>query len=269
MRKLLASDLDGTLLGASKVLSEPVKRAVKRWQDAGNLFVIATGRMISSLEYYADQLNASQYIISCSGAVTYEDKKPIREHRVPMEKVETLWKVMQETGGYAQVYAGRKLVAIRRGGVAERYENYVKTLPEPYSIPISYAKELGEDFPRDVHKLSFTFESEEDAKQVLEKMGNLQDVNCFKSLSYLYDIISLQSNKGIAVKSLAERLGIREEDTYVIGDNENDVSMFEHFKNSGIMRSAPSHLHGKAGMVLPSAEEDGVAEFIDRILSAQ
>lgn len=267
MKKLLASDLDGTLLGADKILSERVKDAVKKWQDAGNLFVIATGRMISSLEYYADLLNCAKYIISCSGAVIYEDKKVIEEYRVPREKVEKLWKISEDLGIYAQVYAGRELVASRRGGIAERYETFLKFLPEPYTIPITYMPDFGEHFPENVHKLSFTFDSEEEAEEILKRMGKMDGVNYFKSLSYLYDIISEQSSKGLAVKSLCKRLGIREEDTYVAGDNENDLSMFEHFANSAIMGTAPEYLHDKAKIVLPSAEEGGVADFIERILS--
>lgn len=267
MRKLLASDLDGTLLGSDKILSEKVKKAVKKWQEEGNIFVISTGRMLSSLEYYADLLNSSKYIISCSGAVIYENKKVMEEHKVPIKQVKKLWEIMKETGGYCQVYAGRNLIANSKGGIAERYEKYAKTLPAGYSIPIFYSPEFKEDFPEDIHKLSFTFKTDEEASYVLEKMGHMKDVNYFKSLSFLYDIISVKSSKGLAVKSLAEKLGIREEDTYVVGDNENDVSMFEHFENSAVMKTAPEHILKKAGIILPSAEEDGVSDFIENILT--
>ncbi len=266
MRKLIASDLDGTLLGKEKILSEPVKRAVKKWQDAGNLFVISTGRMIASLEYYADTLNATDYIICCSGGVVYNRKRPILEHMVPIKYVKKLWDIMEETGGYTQVYAGRNLIANRRGGVAERYEKAAKNLPVGYDIPIFYSPKCGDDFPRNIHKLSFTFEDDKEAADILEKMGDISELNSFKSLSFLYDIISVKSSKGLAVKELITKLGLRPEDTYVVGDNENDLSMFENFDNSAVMSNAPTQLHDKASIVLPSVEEDGLVHYIEKIL---
>lgn len=265
MKKILVSDLDGTIIGKSKQLSQGIKNGISKWRAEGNEFVIATGRLISSLEYYADQLDAAKYMICCSGAVIYEDKKVIYEECLDQSYVRRLWDIMKETGGYVQVYSGANLVANRRGGLAERYEAYEKTLPKGYKIPIKYSTDIGDDFPKKVHKLSFTFKSDEEANEIISAMGDLSNVSKFKSLGGLYNIITGSTNKGIAIKHLIKNLGIKDEDTYVIGDNENDISMFENFKNSAVIATAPKHILNTASMIVPSADEDGLLKFIESI----
>lgn len=265
MKKLFCSDLDGTLIGKTHLITDEAKRAIKKWKDDGNIFVIATGRLISSMLYYADEIDSRDYSICCSGGVIYKGEDIIHEETVPWEYVEKLWKHMQESGGYCQYYSDGTLVANKREEVAARYELLLKHLPEGYDIPIIYAHELHDDLPKNVHKMSFTFNTEKELGDTLKALGEMEHVKGFKSLDYLYDMVSEKTDKGLAIKKLREHLGI--EDVYVAGDNENDIGMFEHFENSYCVETAPNHVKDQASHVIETPDDEGITKVIERLLN--
>ncbi|WP_459130003.1 Cof-type HAD-IIB family hydrolase [Guggenheimella bovis] len=267
MTKLFVSDLDGTLLGSSKRITDRTKKAIKEWKARGNEFVIATGRLLSSVEYYADDIECSEDLICCSGAAIYKNKELVHEASVPGEVVERLWKYMDKTNGYCQVYTNRSLIANKRESVALQYENYRRNLPKGYDIPIRYQREFTEELTKNIHKLSFTFETLEEAKVVLENLGNLDHVNVFRSLEHLYDIISLDADKGKATMWLKDQLGIDE--VYVAGDNENDTAMLLAFENSLVIEGAPENVLRSAKTVIKKPEEDGLAIYLEKLMAME
>lgn len=264
MNKLFCSDLDGTLIGKTHLVTDELKRAIEAWKADGNHFVIATGRLVSSMLYYADEIKSRSYSICCSGGTIYRGEEKIFEEKVPHEYVKKLWDYMAETGGYCQFYSGGTLVANKRAEVASRYELLKENLPEGYDIPILYASKLHRDLPQDVHKLSFTFKDELEAGEVLKALGPLEGVKGFKSLAYLYDIVSEKTDKGVAIKELMKYLDVDE--VYVAGDNENDIGMFEHFENSFCVNTAPQHVQDQAKWIIESPDEEGLSKAIWKLL---
>lgn len=109
----------------------------------------------------------------------------------------------------------------------------------------------------------------------IEKVENIEIKNRHKSLldvkfkddkTVFCDIANIDSNKGIAVKKMLEILNIKKEETIAIGDDNNDLSMFEQVGYKVAMGNAIDIVKEKADEITLSNDEDGVAVFLEKLL---
>lgn len=264
--KLLVSDLDGTLLGPDKRVYPEIVDAIKRWQQAGHVFAIATGRLYTSGVYYAERFLANDYFIGCSGATIYHKGELIEDTPIALDLVKRLWQVMNRRGGYAQVYSDKWIVANSYGRVVKFYEEFARRAGAEYIVPTVIQPDP-ELVRGPVHKLSFTFEKDEEIDQILPQLGNLSNYNVFRSLPYLYDIISLQADKGLAARRLQAMIGADE--LFAVGDNENDIAMLEMADYSAVIETAPEHVLASADRIVSAPEQGGMVDFIDYLLTRE
>ncbi|PID82452.1 MAG: hypothetical protein CSB16_01115 [Clostridiales bacterium] len=267
MNKLLISDLDGTLIEGGKFFTKEVIEAVERWKAAGNYFFIATGRLISSARYYADEIGCSDYVVSCSGACVYNEDKLVLSEEIDLEIPRKLWKICGDLGLYTQIYSGRKIYANRHSEFTKYYEESCRKLPEKYKIPIEILPEIPDDFDEPVHKSSFIFKSQEEKREVISSISDFENVNKFESLSALLDIISCKSNKGKAGLWIKERLGA--EELFCIGDNENDIDMIKYADIGAAMGNAAYKVKKHADFIAPDISDNGLINFIDYLLERE
>ncbi len=260
--KLLVADLDGTLLNKEKKITPGVKRAIERWREAGHAFVISTGRLYPSAAYYRDELAMQPELVCCSGAVIYRGDDVLAEHAMEPLLAERLWHVCERRGVYAQYYSYNHLIANQDGDFMKGYRHSNSVRPLSRQVQLEVREHFRVEEP--IHKLSFVTWDPEEAKQILADMNPLQDVHVFRSLEHLYDIISDESSKGISAKFLKKKLGAAK--LYGIGDNENDVDLLQLADHSACMASAPEGVQPAADVIVPDAQEDGVAVYIDAIL---
>ena len=261
--KLLVSDLDGTLLGKDKEVNPAIVAAIHRWQEAGNAFAIATGRLYSSTLYYADRFHALEYVIGCSGATIHHFGDLIQDTPISFDLVHKLWDYMQETGGYCQVYSDKQVISNRMDKVAQYYADYHDRFGPEYAVPVRVEPDATK-LHQPVHKLSFVFDRDEEAAEVLAHLGDLRGYNLFRSLPYLFDIISDQADKGLAARKLQQILGADE--LFTVGDNENDIAMLQMADDSAVIESALPHVIAAGKRVIPIPEHDGLVEYIDSLL---
>lgn len=262
--KILLCDLDGTLLTSKKTITPRVQKAVDLWQSKGNLFVIATGRLISSAQLFADNSGTGDFVVACSGATIYKENQLIYEKTVPLHLVERLWQILKPQEEYCQVYCDRSLVYNRDRGIFGSYVAH-KDYDAKYRLPLIHMEDFDKEIlPGPVHKLSFICHDPKRAKEIIGQMGDLSEVNVFRSLPHLYDIIYKEADKGVAGLWLKDKL--RAKEFYAIGDNENDVAMLEQAKISAVMKDAPRSVAKKADLTVSTSDKDGVAEFITYLL---
>lgn len=264
--KLLVSDLDGTLLGKEKLVQPEIVAAIQKWQAAGNAFAIATGRLYSSTLYYADRFHALDYVIGCSGATIHHYGELIEDEPISYDLVHKLWDYMNETEGYCQVYSDKRVIANRMDRVAQYYAKYHDIYGPEYAVPVTIEPDARK-LTLPVHKLSFVFDSEEEAQRVLRALGDFKGYNLFRSLPYLFDIISEKADKGLSARRLQEILGASK--LYTIGDNENDVAMLKLADYSAVIETAPEHVKEAADLVVAIPEQGGLVNFIEELLQRQ
>jgi len=221
MYKLLATDVDGTLLDNNSKLTELNKQALLDCIACGINVIIATGKSIDSTMFIVKELKLKLPQITFGGAVLItHERKIINFFKIPPELYLNVIGKIKERGhepvmgtvdgkiycqGYTKQMGYLKSVGEEIIKVDDLRSDYFKNNVVFISIPIN------ERDPMD----SFIRETYKDKLQVV------------RSGEYFFDILSLEASKGNALTGLIRELGIKKEEVVCFGDSPNDVSLFK------------------------------------------
>ncbi len=265
MIKLIATDMDDTLLDKELKISERNQKAIAAAMAKGVKVMIATGRMFASIKPYADDLNLDIPVVTYNGALVKGSKSGEVYHEKPL-KLETALKVLEYTrkkGYYAQAYLGDNFIIHTENDFSRMYENFsgIKALAigdELYNLKEAPYKLLlmikDDNFDAGWKDVAETFEGEIDVSS---------------SKDFFLEIMEPGVNKWEAVKAVGESFGIKPEEIMCIGDSNNDLEMI---KNAGIgvaVGNAKEEIQKAAKMVTASHDADGVALAIEYALTEQ
>ena len=256
--KLIAIDLDGTLLNDDKKISVETKNYLMSLKKMGYIIVIATGRNLKSAYYVTDGAPFAHCIISSSGASVFDNlnKKLLKEEALPLEKVCDVSKLYNDDIKYIEFndiefhnIFGKD---IKKSDVVNEVINMDEFLKDK----------------NDILQLAIAFDNDEMAIKTNNYIKeNIEGLNPYtarcKYSEHLYiEVLKEGVSKYSAVSYLARLCGISNDDIIAIGDSENDLTMV---KNSGIgvaMENAVSELKQVAKYITKSNNENGVMEFL-------
>ncbi len=260
--KLIACDVDGTLLGKKLVLSGRLKSVVKEAGERGVAFCIATGRMFSSALPFAQELGLSTPLIAYNGALvknaaTHElyDANPL-----DIEVAGEILALCEKKGWYIQKYLNDRLYVaeVTEAGRAYAVRTNVEINPE------------GGAFYRLAtapHKLMMIAEPEESLlikKELAEVFGERLAIT--SSNPRFIELVQPGVNKGTALAHLAAKLSLRPAEIMAIGDAHNDLEMVK-FAGIGVaVANAAPELKEAARFVSAACEEDGAALAIEKFV---
>jgi Cof subfamily protein (haloacid dehalogenase superfamily) len=262
--KLLAIDLDGTLLAPDKSLSAANLEAVHRARDAGVLVVLVSARPPFGIVPFSHRLGLDGAVIAYNGAfgIDVGREQVFLDRPLARRDGQGLVEVARRYDLYAGYYAAMEwfvervcremeweAVSLKRRPKVVR-DLTDNSLPRPHKLIVI---ELGEP-----QKLA---ECYSDIRAVLPH------VNAHFSGEHALEISDQHASKGIALALLAESMGLDREQVAAIGDGENDLSMLQ-FAGVGVaVANAPVAVRDAADFVVASNEDSGVAEAIHRLLS--
>ena len=243
--KLIAIDMDGTLLLPDHTISPAVKNAIAAARARGVNVVLTTGRPYAGVHNYLKELHMEQpgdYCITYNGAL--------------VQKAADGSTVAQTALSYDDYRFLEKLSDISYYTV---HESFVATIPlvfceaEKMDPNTQFLKVMMIDEPAILDQAIARIPQE-----VKEKYTVL------KSAPYFLEILDKRVNKGTGVKSLADVLGIKPEEIMAIGDQENDIAMIEYAGVGVAMDNAIPSVKEVANFVTKSNLEDGVAFAIEK-----
>lgn len=272
MRKMLASDLDGTLLFKGKV-SDENKEALKRFKTNGGIFSLSTGRAYNEIETVIKDMDIRpDYFILNNGALILDDKAEI------IHKSDLDYKVTKEILDYIKKYTD--MVSIQTGFKSYAIVSKLTKLKIKIRMMIKnlvyglnhkdkrvYVKNIDEI--EDVKNQTFTLMAANFNKYPVEEIqkvaayinNNYGDyVECYRNTIFL-DIVPKGCSKGHGVKCVSEIVDLHMDDVYTIGDSWNDDSMFQVTKNSFTFTYAEEGLQKKTTHVVET-----VAQCIDKYI---
>ena len=258
--KLVAIDMDDTLLDDSLAVSPRTCEAIGRAQEQGVMVAIATGRMFSSALPYARQLNMQVPIITYNGGMIRHPQTDeiLYHHTLEYEVAERLLRLFRERGWYLQSYVNDQLYVEERGEKAKIYE----ALAGVEAIP------LGADFyaMKDCPTKMLSMAEPEELQIIQKTVNELLPGKVFTATSkttYL-ELTHPQVNKGHALSLLGQHLGIRQEEIMAIGDSNNDYPMLEYAGFGVAMGNASERVKSVAQAVTLANDAEGVAEAIEK-----
>ncbi|GIM28716.1 hydrolase [Clostridium polyendosporum] len=267
MYKLIAVDMDGTLLKEDKTISEETKKAIHRAKTKGVKVVLASGRPIAGITKYLKELdlvNENDYVLSFNGSLVQNSKTEeiISRNVLKGSDLKYLYDVSKEVGVNIHGFSNDGCITpvISKYSLHEGEINGIPVLEVDYS-------NVKED--EDIIKIMMVDEPEvlEEAiknlpKEVYEKY------TVVRSAPFFLEFLNKEANKGEGVRALAEHLGIKQEQVICIGDAGNDLHMIQ-FAGLGVaMGNAFAEVKEAADYITKTNEDDGVAHVIKKFVLA-
>ncbi len=275
--KLIAIDLDGTLLNGEGRVSAAVRQAVRRAVDMGVHVVVASGRHHSGCVDVATELGGADYVISQHGALVkrLEGHETVCNTLIAGEDAIEIARTLREEGfepfigvdGYSRgveylFYGGEPRQESTKELFAE--EHFLETLAPGEAMPYDGATQVG--------ALASRERCREGEEMLRRRFGERFVYMVLKSPRYrstFLDVISPGAGKGKALLALAERLNIRPGETAAVGDDINDLDMLDAAGVGVAMGNASARVKAAADIVVASNEADGAAEAIEMLLAGR
>jgi len=262
--RLLALDLDGTLIDHTLRVTPRVQRALGAAMDAGVHVTLATGRSFAQTRHYAQQLGIVTPLICYQGALVQDPASEAVLFRcgVPVP-------LAREFVDLVRAQRWSLGVVTEEGLHAEHVTDGVRffagygPIPEPV-IEVPHLEAVLVDEP--IKLIVVT--AEEQAAAVNDELvahfhGRLSIV---RSFTCFVEGTNLAASKGQALAFLAQRLGVAQAETMAIGDRDNDADMVAWAGYGVAMGNASDAVKAGAAYVAPPLDQDGAAEAIERFV---
>jgi hypothetical protein len=282
--KLIASDLDGTLLDENGLVSEENVAAIKKAIDHGITFIVATGRSFDAANIPLHQAGLKAPVLSLNGANTYTaDEELLRD--VPMDKrqVKLVYDECRKSELYFEVFTNKGTFSTSRehflGVMLDILKSANPNLPEEelrktaelrfQYEDVTFIESYEEIFSKDdinVYKiLAFSMEKSR-LDHVHKQLINEKDIAITSSGGINIEFNHVTAQKGVALGEYVKSLGIDLEDVMAIGDNLNDASMLKVAGRSVAMGNATDEIKKIADFTTKRNTENGVAFAIEEML---
>lgn len=269
--KLIALDLDGTLLDSQKRLSSRNESVLKECIRRGIAVVPCTGRIWFGVPEVVRNFPGIRYAITTNGAVIEDviEHKILDEQKLSCKLTLEILELAKQFHTMYDVYAGGK--AFGEARFIEHMDEYgispilQKMVLETRQI-VPDVMEQVRMINQPSEKVNYFFGDEEErfkARQALQARG---DVIVSSSFSNNLEINAQGATKGEAILRLAKHLGLAPEQTMGFGDGENDVTMIRMAGIGVAMGNALESLKEDADYVTCTNDEDGVAAAIEKLV---
>lgn len=287
MYKLVAIDLDGTMLNSYGIVTENTKKVIKETIKKGIYVIIASGRPIDSIKAISKEIGSDQYFIAGNGALIYDIQKDeiIYEKYMTREKVLEIIKICEENSISYNVYTDKTILAkaLKYNVLYYHKENLKKEESKKTNIRIvdnmyEYVKNMQEE---KFLKITVCDENKSVFSSIIRKLRKVKNIEVLDVLhmsrktikqgsedvpiEYYYTEIALQNvDKWDAILYLIDKLNINKEEVITIGDNINDKKMIENAGLGIVMQGSTPIVTQIADYVTDSNNNDGVAKALEK-----
>lgn len=293
--RLVALDLDGTLLNRRSQITPRTRAAILAASQQGVVVVPATGRSLSTLPPEVAQLPGIRYALTTNGAAVWDlgsdpmsavySRYADAENRRTTQPVCLLQRLFppqkaREVFGLCQQYEGELTIFSDGRGIkdktsqalaAARMARHCSTeADQPYDGRFTVVPDFAEWMSRQAHsieKFCLFFGSVEKARAALPAFRRIEGVEVVQGSPDNVEVTALGVDKGEALLALADQLGIPRSQTMAVGDSENDRALLEKAGVSAAMANAMPSIRALADHVSEAdCDADGVAELFEKLV---
>lgn len=259
--RLLALDLDGTIIGRDLVIPPGTIEALRAFQKQGGRVTIATGRTVRTTAPFADELGVDGPLICYQGALIQDHRSGqvlFHDPVPPALAVEAVNRLLDE-GVYVHAYINDELYVPRHGPEVELYQTF-SSIKLAVHVVDDLAAVVREHAPT---KLLFI----EDEDKVGPRLAGLQvhfvdRLHVVRSHAHFGELTALGCTKGRALAQLAAALNIPQAEVAAVGDQHNDVEMVGWAGLGLAVRTGPAELLAQAQALIDEPAQAGLAAAI-------
>ncbi|MBS4537790.1 HAD family phosphatase [Clostridium sp. D2Q-11] len=269
--KLIAIDMDGTLLDNEGKVSEENRKAIKMATDKGIQVVISTGRIFTSAIYFAKFVGVITPIIACNGAYVseYHRENVLLHHPINKEDVQKIIEVFEKNNLYYHFYDNEIFYTKDLDYNSLKYYEWNEKQKEENKIHIEIINnpiEFVHNNDIKIYKFVVMDKDIEKIMRVRKELSLNENIEIVSSWHSSLDIMYKGVSKGKALKELCNIYDIKREEVIAIGDNENDLSMLEFAGTSVAMENGIDLVKEYATFVTDTNDNDGVAKAIKKYI---
>ncbi|MBQ8610364.1 MAG: Cof-type HAD-IIB family hydrolase [Oscillospiraceae bacterium] len=266
--RMIALDLDGTLLNSEKHVSARNRQALAAAAAAGVAVVPCSGRALDSIPQEVLQLEGVRYAVSSGGGAAYDlaSGEELVYNPVPAAIAHEVADLTVACGGWAECYSGRhsytpaEQIADIRAFMQDRDFVYLNRRP---------VQELHDWIDVNaacIVKLNLMFREAGQRTAVIEALQNRTDLILSSASDHNLEVNAADGGKGDALCALGARLGIPPQQIMACGDQLNDLSMLRAVGFPVAMGNAVPQIKEIAAHVTLTNEQDGVAAAVERFV---
>lgn len=266
MYKLIALDMDGTLLTSDKTISERTKRAIASAREQGVKVVLASGRPIDGMQDKLNELGIdgdNEFVVYFNGSMVKElgTNKVIHSAIIDGKRAKQVADLAQQLGADCHAFS------TELGLITPRLNEYTDIESTINGVPVTEMDfaQLDDDHP--IIK-AMIVAAPEQLNEVIKQIPQSfrETFTIVQSAPFFLEFLSLDSNKGVGVKAIADYLDITAENVICMGDAENDHHMLEYAGLGVAMENAMEQTKAIADYITASNNDDGVAKVIEEFV---
>ena len=270
MYKVIACDLDGTLLKDDKSISPETIEELKRLSEQGVILLPSTGRTHREIPQLLKELPFIRYALCCNGGSVYDyqDNCYIYEDAIPHELA---LKVL----AFGKTLPVHESVVVNGERLAEGYDNgevcdyikekAVKGILFNFTGTPDLSKTFGER-KQNAQKFLFYLNPDADKEEVINRLRNEFPELAISSSGPLFIEINVKGvDKGKALRNFCQMLKIPIEESLAFGDAENDITMLEAAGKAVVMENGTAETKKHADLICASNNDDGVRKTLEAL----
>lgn len=261
-KALLAADMDFTLLSPGKDIFEGNKEAIRALKDASVAFTIATGRSSFLVGKFAEDLEIDVPIMTSNGGSLFDAKTRKQFDSMDFEdsKIRELLRFLMTRSADATLYSDEGIFFTPASTRRAFVNSYNEGLEPSKQCPMI---DIDMDFLRkdklpDFNKILLISAD----KELVDTLSSDSELEVISSAPNLFDVMKKGSTKGNALLNLADYLGIPAENTFAIGDSDNDISMIEAAKYGIAVGNATEGVKAAASYISADYDSLGFAKAV-------
>lgn len=239
--KLIALDMDGTLLTSDLEISEMNRKMIAKALDKGVNVMLSTGRWLEFCYPYAESLNLDTYLVTVNGGEIWTGSKELVERHVhASDLVEKMWQIGHDKG-------------VRMWCVAT--DRVFDTSDQPKDF-----------YQHEWLKIGFSSEDIDKLNEIREELSVYDSLEITNSLPTNIEVNPAGVNKANGIERVCKELGITMDQVMAVGDSLNDIKMIEAAGLGVAMGNAQDAIKDVADHITDTNNNDGVAKAIEHFI---
>lgn len=282
MYKLLALDMDGTLLNNKKVITEEVRQEINNLLKKDIKVTIATGRFPASVWLHGQSLNLTSPLVALNGAVILDpvNGESIETSPLPSKVAKKIADFAQKNNVYVHFYGYNVLYVEKTNDMNQRWAIANVVMDEAKELTeTNYRDQLAHFSLEEVGNLSdFVTKADHPAlfkatiidedtdliEKLYQDISNWSELNVTRTGKRRFDINLAGVSKKTALIDICKRLGVKQREVVAAGDYDNDAEMISWAGLGVAMENGNDFIKEMADDITSSNEENGVAELIKK-----
>lgn len=259
--KLVAVDIDGTLLNSKREITINTKNSIKEAIKKGIIFSISTGRPLRTAKIFSEIIDEDIPMITCNGAlvVTSRSLKTIFEKNLTNDQVKQIIEIIDSYHGTYILWSFNDLYFNKIDDYTINYQEMSKVkgilIDENHPIPYNKTAKI------------IWFDKNESLKEYQNNiLKKLKGVNYFTSQLTFLEFVNEDVSKALALEKLGKYYSIKKEEMIAIGDGCNDLPMINYAGLGVAMDNSEQEIKDQADFVTLSNDDDGVSYVIEKFI---